>query len=169
MFTPYIECLYGWIYLIVSKDYKSNGIFIRMNLMPNLLWLRFKRGLSIQMWITKRITNAQWSSSLGREWQNCSKKSRRLFNGYVPNMTKIWKDMYAYMCTFPDFAQRPTLLPNFWAFLDFWSWFEGVIHAIKMFKNIFLLKIYPNLPKKSNLLQSVRMIMGVLSPPLTTV
>ena len=36
-----------------------------------------------------------------------------------------------------------------------------------MFENTFLLKIYPKLPK--NILQSVMMAKGVLSPPTTTV
>ena len=52
----------------------------------------------------------------------------------------------------------------------FWSWFKGVIHALKMFKNTFLLKIYPKVSKKKlKLNQSVRMTMGVLTPPPTTV
>ena len=33
-------------------------------------------------------------------------------------------------------------------FLDFWSWFEVVIHTLKMSKNTFLLKIYPKTFKK---------------------
>ena len=33
-------------------------------------------------------------------------------------------------------------------FLDFWSWYEGVIHTFKMLKNTSLLKIYPKATKK---------------------
>ena len=74
--------------------------------------------------------------------------------------------MYAYMHTFPYLAYRPTLLPNFLIFehfLDFWSWFEGVNHALKMFKYTFLLKMYPKASKIC--LDDLR----VLSPLPTTV
>ena len=55
------------------------------------------------------------------------------------------------MRTFPYLALRPTLLPNFLIFehfWDFWSWFMGVIYALRTFKITFLLKIYPKASKK---------------------
>ena len=47
------------------------------------------------------FNTAQWSSSLGRGWQNCSKKIRRLFNGYV---TTYGKRIQAHVCLFPYLA-----------------------------------------------------------------
>ena len=72
-------------------------------------------------------------------------------------------------------AYRPTLLPNFLIslFLRFSFTFEAdlkrLLMLLKCLKTLFCLKYTQKLPKNSNLLQSVRMIMGVLLPPPTTV
>ena len=108
----------------------------------------------------KNRNNAHWSIWLEKGWQNCPKKFRRLFNGSFPTCGKRIKAHvclqcrpynFMYMCTFPYLAYRSTLSPNFLIFehfWDFWSWFKGVIHALKMFKNPFLHKIYPKASKK---------------------
>ena len=75
---------------------------------------------------TKRIKRnklhiAQWSSSLGRGWQNCSKKIRRFFNGYVTTYGKRIKGhvcLYAYFCLFGLETHFVTKFPCFWAFLE---------------------------------------------------
>jgi len=54
-------------------------------------------------------------------------------------------------------------------FLDFWSSFEGATHALKMFTNPFLLKIYPKASKKLKFTSICSDDHGDLSPPPTTV
>ena len=61
-------------------------------------WFYFRTGIwKIYLYFQNRwrmwhvSNNAQWSNSLGRGWQNWSKKFRRLFNGYVPTNGKKWK------------------------------------------------------------------------------
>ena len=88
----------------------------------------------------------------------------------LPHMVKEQEGMYAYRRTFSYLAWRPTLLPNFLIFehfVDVWSWFKGATIAVKMFKTLFCSKYTQKFPKNSNLLQSVQMTIGVLSPPPT--
>ena len=98
----------------------------------------------------KRST-AQWSSSLGRWWQNCSKKIRRLFNGYVTTYGKKIKGhvcLYTYFSLFGLETHFITKSPYFWAFLGLLKLIEGVVHGLKMLLNTFLLKIHPKAFKK---------------------
>ena len=68
-------------------------------------------------------STAQWSSSLGRGWHNCSKMFRRLFNGYVPTHGKRIKGhvclhVYEYFSLFGQETHFLTKFPYFWGF--FW-------------------------------------------------
>ena len=63
----------------------------------------------------------QWSSSLGRGWQNCTKKIRSLFNGYVTTYGKRTKRhvfLYAYFSLFGLETQFITKFPYFCAFFE---------------------------------------------------
>ena len=117
----------------------------------------------------------QWSSSLGRPgrggWQNCSKKFRRLFNGYLPTYaTKGHVCLCVYLSLFGmdiHFLYQISLL--FSIFGNFEVDLRGFFMLWKFLKTLICSKYIQKLPKNSNLLQSIRMTMGVLSPPPTTV
>ena len=82
--------------------------------------------------------------SVGRGWKNCSMDM-------FPHMTKRKKRAcLPQWVLFLIWPREPLYyqFSFFQLFLDFWSWFEGVICASKMFKNTFLLKIYPKASKK---------------------
>ena len=88
---------------VSSQTYQNIHVICKIPLFLHCVPLYFT---VIELAIFSKIIlqcSAQWLSSLGRRWQNCFKKFRRLFNGYVAYVwvAKEWKGMYAYMCTFP--------------------------------------------------------------------
>ena len=87
-------------------------------------------------------------------FQNCGKRIK----GHVC--------LYEYFSLFGLETHFITKFPYFFGLLKL-IW--GAIHALKMYEILFCSKYTKKLPKNSNLLQSVRMTMGVLSPPPTTV
>ena len=79
---------------------------------------------------------AQWSSSLGRRWQNCFKKIRRLFNGYVTTYGKTKKGHVCLYAHFSLFGLETHFITKFPYLLAFFGLLKLIWGGYSCFRNV---------------------------------
>ena len=107
-----------------------------------------------------QFITAQWSSSLGRRWHNCSKRFRKLTNEYVlVNVTRIKAHTCLYLRfsffrsfrSFPDLDSNTHFFTNFSQILSIlWTFennFRGLFMLLNSFETLFCSKYTQKLQK----------------------